>query len=206
MSKAPSVSRPWFWWVVIGLIMIIVALIIWWANHQTDWVFWTILIIGIVLVLIGAIWWMMELYPSKSMFHHGADMSGEHYEAYLDGERIHQDDTLVTRSGCIKPGARPPPRSPVGDQRTVDRALEERQAAQRRALDRRQSSQRGAYRGPSDNPALTQAQDIAFESKQAAERQALEQLQAAVRAGAPYGTGPAVMAPAVMAQIGRAHV
>lgn len=50
----------WFWIIVIGIILLVIALILWLINTTIDWWFWILIGLGILLIVIGMIWGIWE--------------------------------------------------------------------------------------------------------------------------------------------------
>ncbi len=59
-SKMPLYEQWWFWMILIGIIVIILACLLWAIFGILRWWFWVLLIIGIIVIIIGIVWWAIE--------------------------------------------------------------------------------------------------------------------------------------------------
>ena len=63
----PIYEQWWFWIIIIGVILIIIAYILWAIFTDLRWWYWFLLILGIVVIIIGIIWLIMERRSTKQI-------------------------------------------------------------------------------------------------------------------------------------------
>jgi len=186
---APGVTRPWFWFIILGIIVIIVSLIIWLINRQSGWEFWTFIIVGIVFLLMGILWWILERsktsIPGEGFT--GRDIDPETYQAFEKGYAVQKKSKPKTR--CGRPVYTQPPAMVYGRQPSAaaisnrDAILDSQQAQQRLVMENRQAVNRQQARINNTNASAAQvaASDRIMEESQNNERRNLSNYQSNVR-------------------------